>query len=92
MFTIFYSSSSSLINNPYENGYLMNVRYVNYLIDNNGNYLNCDKHIISQNKYIKLSTDLKIINESFLEFNFEDRRYIGIEDIRLFYDFYFQRK
>ena len=84
---IFYSSSSSLINNPYENGYLMNVRYVNYLIDNNGNYLNCDKHIISQNKYIKLSTDFKIINESFLEFNFEDRRYIGIEDIRLFYDF-----
>ena len=84
---IFYSSSSSLINNPYENGYLMNVRYVNYLIDNDGKYLNCDKHIISQNKYIKLSTDFKIINESLLEFNFEDRRYIGIEDIRLFYDF-----
>jgi tetratricopeptide (TPR) repeat protein len=85
---VFYSSSASLINNPYENGYLMNIRYVNYLIDNNGNYLNCDKYIISQNKYIKLTTDLKIINESFLEFNFEDRRYIGIEDIRIFYDNY----
>jgi tetratricopeptide (TPR) repeat protein len=85
---IFYSSSSSLINNPYENGYLMNVRYVNYLIDNNGNYLNCDKHIITQNKYIKLSKDLKIINDTFLEFNFEDRRYIGVEDVRIFYDVY----
>jgi tetratricopeptide (TPR) repeat protein len=86
----FYSSSSCLIPNPFEdkNGYLMNVRYVNYFIDNNGNYLNCDKYIITQNKYIKLSSDLKIINDEFLEFNFEDRRYIGVEDIRIFYDNY----
>ena len=86
--TMFYSSSASLINNPYENGYLMNVRYVNYLITENGSYLNCDKHIITQNKYINLTKDLKIINESFLEFNFEDRRYIGVEDVRIFYDNY----
>ena len=88
--TLFYSSSSCLIPNPFEdkNGYLMNVRYVNYLIDNNGNYLNCDKYIITQNKYIKLSSDLKIISDEFLEFNFEDRRYIGVEDIRIFYDKY----
>lgn len=88
--TIFYSSSSCLIPNPFEdkNGYLMNVRYVNYLIDNNGNYLNCDKHIITQNKYIKLSSDLKIIKDEFLEFNFEDRRYIGVEDVRILYDSY----
>ena len=88
--TIFYSSSSCLIPNPFEdkNGYLMNIRYVNYLIDNNGNYLNCDKYIVTQNKYIKLSSDLKIINDSFLEFNFEDRRYIGVEDVRIFYDNY----
>jgi len=87
---IFNSSSSCLIPNPFEdkNGYLMNVRYVNYLIDNNGNYLNCDKYIITQNKYIKLSFDLKIIDGEFLEFNFEDRRYIGVEDIRVFYNKY----
>ena len=87
---IFYSSSACLIPNSFEeiSGYLMNVRYVNYLINNNGNYLNCDKHIITQNKYVKLSEDLKIINDDFLEFNFEDRRYIGIEDIRIFYDCY----
>jgi hypothetical protein len=35
-----------------------------------------------------LSSDLKIISDEFLEFNFEDRRYIGIEDIRIFYDKY----
>jgi len=87
---IFYSSSSCLIPNPFENknGYLMNVRYVNYLINNTGNYLNCDKHIITQNKYVELSKDFKIINEKFLEFNFEDRRYIGVEDVRIFYDLY----
>ena len=88
--TIFYSSSSCLIPNPFEdkNGYLMNVRYVNYYITENGSYLNCDKHIITQNKYIKLSSDLKIINDDFLEFNFEDRRYIGVEDVRIIYDNY----
>jgi len=88
--TLFYSSSSCLIPNPFEdkNGYLMNVRYVNYLIDNNGDYLNCDNYIITQNKYIKLSSDLKIISDDFLEFNFEDKRLIGVEDIRIFYDNY----
>jgi hypothetical protein len=85
---IFYSSSASLINNPYDNGYLMNIRYVNYLINNNGNYLNCDKHIITQNKYVELSKDFKIINENFLEFIFEDRCYIGVEDVRIFYNSY----
>ena len=87
---VFKSSSSCLIPNPFENknGYLMNVRYVNYLINNTGNYLNCDKHIITQNKYVELSKDFKIINENFLEFIFEDRRYIGVEDVRFFYDSY----
>ena len=84
----FISSSASLIKNPYENGYLMNVRYVNYIIDNNGSYLNCDKYIISQNKYTKLNADFKILDDFLFEFNFEDRKYIGIEDIRIFYDKY----
>ena len=86
--TILYSSSSCLIPNPFEDkkGYLMNVRYVNYLIENNGNYLNCDKYIITQNKYIKMTSDFKIVDDAFLEFNFEDRRYIGVEDVRIIYD------
>ena len=41
------SSSSCLIPNIDGNGYKMNVRYVNYYINGNGNYLDCDKHIIT---------------------------------------------
>jgi tetratricopeptide (TPR) repeat protein len=88
--TKFYSSSSCLIPNPFEDkkGYLMNVRYVNYYITENGSYLNCDKHIITANKFIKLDKDLKNINENFFDINFEDRRYIGVEDVRIFYNNY----
>ena len=84
--TKFYSSSSCLIQNPNNNGYLMNIRYVNYYITENGYYLNCDKHIITANKFIELDKDLKNVNEKFFDINFEDRRYIGIEDIRIFYN------
>jgi tetratricopeptide (TPR) repeat protein len=80
----FYSSSSCLIQNPKGNGYLMNVRYVNYYINDGGSYLNCDKHIISVNKYIELDKDLTILDEKIMKLNFENRRYIGIEDIRIF--------
>ena len=88
--TKFYSSSSCLIPNPFVDtkGYLMNVRYVNYYITDSGSYLNCDNHIITANKFIELDKDLKIVNENFFDINFEDRRYIGVEDIRLFYDNY----
>ena len=37
----FNSSSSCLIPNIDDTGYYMNVRYVNYNIDENGNYHNC---------------------------------------------------
>jgi len=78
----FNSSSSSIISN--ENGYLMNVRYVNYIIDKEGYYHNCDDHIISINKWIEFSKDFKIINEKLLDSNFDNRRYIGIEDVRIY--------
>jgi len=64
----------------------MNIRYVNYYITENGSYLNCDKHIITANKFIELDKDLKNVNEKFFDINFEDRRYIGIEDVRIFYN------
>ena len=47
---IFYSSSSCLLPKKDGSGYFMNIRYVNYLINESGHYLNCDKHIISVNK------------------------------------------
>jgi tetratricopeptide (TPR) repeat protein len=87
----FHSSSSCLI--PYKatkeanlDGYIMNIRYVNYYIDKNGNYLNCDKHIITINKYIKLDKEFNVKDEKVIMNKFTDRRYIGIEDIRIFND------
>jgi tetratricopeptide (TPR) repeat protein len=84
--TTFYSSSSCLIPNTKGNGYKMNIRYVNYYIDPNGGYLNCDKYIISMNKYVEFDNEMNVISEKMMEFKFEDRRYIGIEDVRIFND------
>jgi tetratricopeptide (TPR) repeat protein len=82
----FNSSSSCLIPNKNGNGYQMNVRYVNYYINQNGGYLNCDKYIITTNKYIEFDKEMNVISEKMMELNFEDRRYIGVEDVRFFYD------
>jgi hypothetical protein len=85
----FYSSSSCLIpniKNGKKCGYQMNIRYVNYYIDSNGSYLNCDKHIISINKYVEFDNEMNIVSEKMMELKFEDRRYIGIEDVRIFND------
>jgi len=84
--TEFKSSSSCLIKNDCD-GYHMNVRYVNYHITENGNYLNCESHIISVNKYIELDKDLNKLNEKLEEdLQFVDRRYIGVEDVKIFND------
>jgi hypothetical protein len=42
---LFNSSSSCLLENEEKNGYLLNVRYVNYSINERGQYLNCEKLI-----------------------------------------------
>ena len=80
------SSSSCLIPNKNKDGYLMNLRYVNYYINDRGNYLNCDKYIITHNKYYELNTKLDITYEKWLETEFDNRRYIGIEDVRIYYE------
>ena len=82
----FTSSSSCLIPNINKEGYQMNIRYVNYYIDGGGCYLNCDKHIISVNKYVEFDKDFNILTENWFDLNFENRKYIGIEDIRIFND------
>jgi tetratricopeptide (TPR) repeat protein len=81
--TKFNSSSSCLIPNK-DGGYTMNVRYVNYTISQDGSYLNCDKHIVTLNKLVTLDNNFHILNEKWIPFEFEDRRYIGIEDVRIF--------
>lgn len=86
----FTSSSSCLI--PYENGekngYKMNVRYVNYHIEPNGAYKNCDKHIMTINKYLQLDADMNIVYNNTFNLGFDDRLYIGIEDVKIYYDQY----
>lgn len=82
----FYSSSSCLIPDKDCTGYKMNIRYVNYRITNNGSYLDCDKHIITSNKIVSLDKNFNILNEKWMEMVFDNRRYIGIEDVRIFND------
>ena len=84
--TKFSSSSSCLIKNNKGTGYHMNIRYVNYYIDENGNYLNCDKYIISVNKYVEFDNQMNVISEKFIDLQFQDRRYMGVEDVRIFND------
>uniref|UniRef100_A0A6C0HCK8 Glycosyltransferase 2-like domain-containing protein n=1 Tax=viral metagenome TaxID=1070528 RepID=A0A6C0HCK8_9ZZZZ len=81
---VFKSSSSSIIPNPHGEGYLMNMRLVNYTIDSNGYYHDCDDYIISINKYIKFTRDFEIVEEKLIDSPFDDRRYIGVEDVRIF--------
>ena len=77
----FNSSSSCLI--KAENGYKMNIRYVNYLIQSNGSYINCDKHIITVNKYVEFDNNFNILDEKWLNTHYDGRQYIGIEDVRI---------
>ena len=80
----FNSSSSCLLKK--KNGYHMNVRYVNYYIDKNNNYLNFGNYITTMNKYFELDNNLNIIQEKMMEFTFVDKMYVGIEDVRIFND------
>ena len=84
----FLSSSSCLIKKPNSYEYLCNIRYVNYYIEGNGSYKNCDKHIISINKFVNFDKDFKIIKETWMDLLFDDRLYIGVEDVKIFYDNY----
>ena len=80
------SSSSCLIPNKNNDGYHMNIRFVNYSITEQGNYLNCDKYIITVNKYVEIDKSFNLINEKWMELLFDNRRYIGIEDVRIFHE------
>jgi tetratricopeptide (TPR) repeat protein len=82
----FTSSSSSIIKHSVNDQYLMNIRAVNYRIDDRGCYHDCDVHIISVNKMVVLSKDFEILNEKLFYLDFCDRRYIGVEDMKIFND------
>ena len=92
--TQFLSSSSCLIHkknynqdkNQNETKYLMNMRYVNYYITENGSYINCEKNIINDNKFVELDKDFKIVNVKCFDIDFDGRQYIGTEDVKIFND------
>jgi hypothetical protein len=69
------------------NHLIVNVRYVNYRIDDNGNYVN-QANIITRNAIAVLDISnpiWKIIQEFELKYDSSiDGYYIGLEDIRLF--------
>ena len=73
------------------NHLIINVRYVNYRIDNNGNYIN-QEQIRTKNAIaiIDISKPIwRIIQEFELKYDESiDNRYVGLEDVRLFNDDY----
>ena len=82
----FYSSSSCIIPKTESENYLMNIRFVNYRIDDSGNYLDCENNIITMNKFVEIDKNFNIINEKQFIVEDDGRRYLGVEDIRIFPD------
>ena len=77
------SSSSSII--KVNNTYIVNVCMVTYFMDNQGKYHDCEKHDTTLNKYLVLDTDFTIIKEHTFKEDYVERRYIGIENLRIFH-------
>jgi hypothetical protein len=65
----------------------MNIRYVSYYITGKGSYI-CGKNIITLNKFAKLDNNLNIIESNWFDLIFEDRQYVGVEDVRIYFDKY----
>jgi tetratricopeptide (TPR) repeat protein len=62
----------------------VNVRYVNYRIDDNGNYVNRDK-ICTKNAITIINSEWKVLQEFELKYDrMVDDYYEGLEDVRLF--------
>ena len=54
-------------------------------MDNQGKYHDCEKHDTTLNKYLVLDTDFTIIKEHTFKEDYVERRYIGIENLRIFH-------
>jgi len=89
---IFYSSTPSIIDIPnnfskhFDNKtkYLMNLRFVNYSINQNTQeYIWNNKQIGTINRYLELDENYNIIKQNDFEFDINDNFYEGIEDIKL---------
>jgi tetratricopeptide (TPR) repeat protein len=80
----FHSSSSSILPKQNGDGYIMNIRCVNYTIDDRGNYLDCNERIITANKYVELNKNFKIVHEKRFTIENDERLYLGVEDVRIY--------
>jgi hypothetical protein len=86
----FVSSTPSILSMNNDSSYWLNVRYVNYKIGENGEYINQD-NIITKNVLAKMVVDDNGFwdkeSEMFLSYDLShDNRYVGLEDVRLFLD------
>jgi len=82
----FSSSTPTIIKGDYQ-GYLLNLRFVNYNYSSEGN-LCIDGKIRTINKRYELDDDFNTLREHIVHIPKEDnnKRYLGIEDIKLFRD------
>ena len=80
----FCSSSPSLIKNS-EGNYLVNIRYVNYTLDDNYTKYNFDNYVLSINEFVKYDKDFNVLERNMIDnINHDGRLYGGVEDVRIF--------
>jgi tetratricopeptide (TPR) repeat protein len=83
------ASSCSIL--PYNGGFIMNVRYVNYLLDQSGKYnIQSNDNIVRTKNYVTfLNTSYNPVYNTMLMNEIIEKTYTsdieGLEDIRLFY-------
>lgn len=82
---LFYSSSSCLLPKK-DGGYNLNIRYVNYYITETGAYLNCDKNIITLNRFVEFDDKFEMVISEIFDIQLDNKRYIGVEDVKIFND------
>jgi tetratricopeptide (TPR) repeat protein len=89
----FKSSTCSIIRNPYDEGYLLNIRYHNYSLKDNGyvielpeNYNQEVRPTVTQNQLIILNNEFDVVSSHITPLVVkQSKKLIGIEDVRLFY-------
>lgn len=89
----FKSSTCSIIRSPYNNGYLLNVRYHNYSLVDNGYVVDIPdtfkeeiKPTVTQNQLVILNNDFDVVSSYITPLMADQsKKLIGVEDVRLFY-------
>jgi len=77
----FIASTPSIV--PYNNGYLLNMRYVNYTLNDNGAYT-YNYPITNINRKFQLDNGLNIISDEVFKTDLIKNRRCGIEELKLF--------